>query len=58
MRLDTNDLEKAINVVSNINSNIIVKIGMEFFYAFGYSGIEKNKKYQKKLENIFRFKTS
>ena len=49
--LDTNNLDKAISVVSNINLNIIVKIGMEFFYAFGYSGIEKIKKIRK-LENI------
>ena len=48
--LDTNNLEKAINVVSNINSNIIVKIGMEFFYAFGYSGIEKIKNIRKNLK--------
>jgi orotidine-5'-phosphate decarboxylase len=48
--LDTNNLEKAINVVSKINSNIIVKIGMEFFYAFGYSGIEKIKNIRKNLK--------
>ena len=48
--LDTNNLDKAINVVSNINSNIIVKIGMEFFYAFGYSGIEKIKNIRKNLK--------
>ena len=48
--LDTNNLEKAINVVSNINSDIIVKIGMEFFYAFGYSGIEKIKNIRKNLK--------
>ena len=44
--LDTNNLEKAINLVSIINSNIVVKIGMEFF-MLGYSGIEN-----KKLEKI------
>ncbi len=48
--LDTNNLEKAINLVSIINSNIVVKIGMEFFYAFGYSGIEKIKKIRKNIK--------
>ena len=48
--LDTNNLEKAINLVSIINSNIVVKIGMEFFYAFGYSGIEKIKKIRENLK--------
>jgi orotidine-5'-phosphate decarboxylase len=41
--LDTNSLEKAISVATLIDVDIVFKIGMEFFYSFGYEGIEKIK---------------
>ena len=43
LALDTNNLNKALSVVSSIDANIIFKLGMEFFYSFGYEGIEKVK---------------
>ena len=43
--LDTNNLDKAIYVARVMDKDIVFKIGMEFFYSFGYSGIEKIKKY-------------
>ena len=41
--LDTSNLEKAIEVASEINQDVIFKLGMEFFYSFGYEGIKKIK---------------
>ena len=43
LAMDTNNLNKAIDIIKNIDSNIIFKIGMEFFYSFGFEGIEKVK---------------
>ena len=43
LALDTDDLNKALSVVKAIDANIIFKLGMEFFYSFGYDGIEKVK---------------
>ncbi len=43
LALDTDDLNKALSVVESIDANIIFKLGMEFFYSFGYDGIEKVK---------------
>ena len=43
LALDTDDLNKALSVVKSIDANIIFKLGMEFFYSFGYEGIEKVK---------------
>ena len=34
--LDTNNLDKAIEVASVIDKDIVLKVGMEFFYSFGY----------------------
>ena len=48
--LDTNNLHKAISVAAIINENIILKIGMEFFYSFGYEGINKIKSLKKNIK--------
>ena len=48
--LDTNNLEKAISIVTEIDSDIIFKVGMEFFYSFGYEGIEKIKNIRKNVK--------
>ncbi|MDC3023997.1 orotidine-5'-phosphate decarboxylase [Alphaproteobacteria bacterium] len=48
--LDTNNLHKAISVAAVINENIILKIGMEFFYTFGYEGINKIKNLKKNIK--------
>ena len=43
LALDTNDISKALSIVKSIDANVIFKLGMEFFYTFGYEGIEKVK---------------
>tara|TARA_S200000501_G_scaffold222685_1_gene208863 strand:+ start:66 stop:773 length:708 start_codon:yes stop_codon:yes gene_type:complete len=43
LALDTNNLKKAITLVTTIEEDIIFKIGMEFFFSFGYEGILKIK---------------
>ena len=48
--LDTNNLEKATSIATEIDSDIIFKIGMEFFYSFGYEGIEKIKNIRKNVK--------
>ena len=35
--LDTNNLEKAISIATQMDVDIVFKVGMEFFYSFGYS---------------------
>ena len=42
--LDFDDLSQSISFIKTIKYDIIYKIGMEFFYNFGYEGIEKLKK--------------
>ena len=41
LALDTNDLNKALSIIKILDENIIFKLGMEFFYSFGYEGIKK-----------------
>ncbi len=41
--LDTGDFRKALSIISSINFEVIYKLGMEFFYSFGYEGINKIK---------------
>ena len=48
--LDTNNLEKAISVATQMDFDIVFKIGMEFFYSFGYEGIEKIKNIRKDIK--------
>jgi orotidine-5'-phosphate decarboxylase len=48
--LDTNNLEKAISIATEIDSDIIFKVGMEFFFSFGYEGIEKIKNIRKNVK--------
>lgn len=43
LALDTDDLNKAISLIKILDTNIIFKLGMEFFYSFGYEGIKKIK---------------
>ena len=43
LALDTNNFNKASSIISSIDANIIFKLGMEFFFSFGYEGIEKIK---------------
>ncbi len=48
--LDTNNLDKAIAVARVMDKDIVLKVGMEFFYSFGYSGIEKLKKIRENVK--------
>ncbi|MAI02620.1 MAG: orotidine-5'-phosphate decarboxylase [Rickettsiales bacterium] len=48
--LDFDDLDKATKFIGKIEYDIIYKVGMEFFYNFGYEGINKLKKYRKGLK--------
>ena len=50
LALDTNDFDKAMSIVKVLDSNIIFKLGMEFFYSFGYEGIDKIKKLRPKIK--------
>ena len=47
--LDFNDLDQSISFIDSIEYDIIYKIGMEFFFNFGFEGINKIKK---KKQNI------
>ena len=39
--LDFDDFLKAENFITTLNYDIIYKVGMEFFYRFGFEGIKK-----------------
>ena len=43
LALDTSDLNKALEIVKDIDESVIFKLGMEFFYSFGFEGVEKLK---------------
>ena len=43
LALDTSDLNKALKIVKDIDESVIFKLGMEFFYSFGFEGVEKLK---------------
>ena len=48
--LDTNNFQKVMSLVTSINENIIFKVGMEFFFSFGYQGIKKIKNIRKDIK--------
>ena len=48
--LDTNNFQKVMSLVTSINENIIFKVGMEFFFSFGYQGINKIKNIRKDIK--------
>ena len=50
LALDTNDLNKALSIIKILDENIIFKLGMEFFYSFGYEGIKKIKSVKPKVK--------
>ena len=50
LALDTNDLNKALSIIKILDENIIFKLGMEFFYSFGYEGIKEIKSIKPKVK--------
>ena len=48
--LDLNDLDRASSLIENIKYDIVYKVGMEFFYNFGFDGINVLKKKKKNLK--------
>ena len=48
--LDLNDLDRASLLIENIKYDIVYKVGMEFFYNFGFDGINVLKKKKKNLK--------
>ena len=43
LALDTSNMNKALKIVKVIDKSVIFKLGMEFFYSFGFEGVEKLK---------------
>ena len=43
LALDPGNMNKALEIVKDIDKSVIFKLGMEFFYSFGFEGVEKLK---------------